>query len=89
MILELPRYYLFAARQKTCSVPDRPTNPTTRLSSQVETHSYAPVMAATAAVAAAMAMASNDSCGEGICVVDVAAGAMTAAASSAVKTAAR
>jgi len=49
----------------------------------------ATAMAATTVVAAATAVASDDSCGEEICVVDAAAGAMTAAASSAVKGAAR
>ena len=44
------------------------------------------VTAATMAVAVAMAMA-RDSCVEGICVVDAAAGAMTAVASTAVKAA--
>jgi len=48
----------------------------------------ATAMAATTAVAAAIATAS-DSCVEGICVVDAAAGVMTVASTTAVKAAAR
>jgi len=47
----------------------------------------AAVMAATTAVAVAMTMAS-DSCVEGICVVNAAAGAMTVASTTTVKAAA-